>query len=193
MAASTRAGGEAALTGRDVVDSAQGLADGGQAEASGEAWADVDHAQANEQHRAKALAWLEKDPLPHLLMIRNVLVPLQRLQRRQIWVGSPDWERREAAAELRSGAAPNVSMGIHRTYPVILTAECELEEEAMRGVRALLFHGGLWSVMPESALVAKQVGLAHKLCSRTGALLHKKVYALHVNFPFPLVPRSKEP
>ncbi len=68
----------------------KGHADGGQAEASGEACADVDHAQANEQHRAKALAWLEKDPLPHLLMIRNALVPLQRLQRRQIWIGSPD-------------------------------------------------------------------------------------------------------
>ena len=33
--------------------------------------------EVNEHHRKKALAWLEGKPLPQLLVLRNLLVPLQ--------------------------------------------------------------------------------------------------------------------
>ena len=140
-------------------------ADSAAANASGVA----SFAQENETHRRKALDWLGTEPLPQLLMARNVLVPLQLLQRRQIWISTPKWERQQAAIELQWGGLP-CRPGL-RTYLILLAAECGLEEESMQGLRMMLRMPELWALMPEDSLVARDVALAHRLVSRAWGIV----------------------
>lgn len=148
-------------------------------------------AEVNAHHRQKALAWLASEPLPRSLMARTLLVPLQRLQRRYIWVGSPAWERHEAAKEARAGGEAGSSLS--RTYPIVLAAEGCLEDEASAGIRALLAEHTLWSIMPEQASTAKQIGLAFRMVSRAGGLLHRELRFTHDRFPFKLFLLIKNP
>lgn len=148
------------------------------------------NAQANSDHRDKALAWARSSPFPRLLIIRNLLVPLQRLQRRHIRVGSVAWEKQQQSLEAEAIASDK---GLGRTYPVLLAAECGLEEECTRGLWQLLSQPELWALMPEEACTSQFIGLAHCMVSRAGACVHRELHFLHDRFPFRLFLVIKEP
>lgn len=83
--------------------------------------------------------------------------------------------------------------GLGRTYPVLIAAECGIEEECLQSIWALLSKPDLWALMPDDSLVAQKVGLAHRMLSRAGALVYKDLQLLHERFPFKLFLLIKHP
>ena len=111
----------------------------------------------------------QTSPEAPLLAIRNVLAPLQRLQRRQIWMGSPEWERHQANLELQLGGVPGCCLA--RTFPIVVAAECGFEDEALQSLRRMLHEPTLWQLMPDTASCATNISVAHRLCCRAGAMV----------------------
>lgn len=144
----------------------------------------VTAAEVNAQHRKKALSWLEASPLCDLVVLRNVLRPLQRLQRRHIFIGSRQWEQRRAAAEAR--AMQSGSTTSQRIYPLGIAADGCLESEALEGLKQMLNHPALWSLIPESDHNAGRCSMAFATVSRAGALVHKELAFIHCKAPFTL-------
>ena len=156
-----------------------------------DAFAGLTPAQVNEQHRKKALAWLHSEPFPRMLIARNLLVPLQRMQRRYISIGSPKWESHQAATQAAAGG--NVGDPFARTYPLEIAAECGIEEEALASIRMLFLQQGVWGLMPQHTCRADIIGLAFRMCSRAGGLIHRELQFLHERFPFKLFLVLKSP
>ena len=57
----------------------------------------------------------------------------------------------------------------------------------MGGMRMLLREPALWNLIPEGSQSAAALGCAHRLCSRAGALMHKKLFRAHDKFPMSFV------
>lgn len=137
--------------------------------------------EVNELHRRKALEFLRSKPLPKMIILRNILVPLQRLQRRQLWISSQAYERQQQALAARAIAA---EAHFVRSYPLVELAEGNLEEECFDRLWMLLSSRELWAMMPLEAHTAAGVGLAFKIVSRAGALVNREMSVLHKKSPF---------
>ena len=141
-------------------------------------------AAENAKVRQRALEWLQSDPLPYMLIARNVLMPLQRLQRQHCLVGSAAWQREELAKEATGLLAGGTELA--RTFPIVVAAEGVLEEQCETKIWRLLSEPLLWSLLPPASWTAKIQSKAFALLSRAGGLCHKELARPHAMMPFSL-------
>ena len=85
-------------------------------------------AEKNAKQRARALEWIRRSSLPHVMLIRIVLEPLRQLLARHFTVAGAAFEFKElvrAAKFLQSGAPA----GFKRRYHLRVAADHVLEDE----------------------------------------------------------------
>ncbi|CAK0802016.1 unnamed protein product, partial [Prorocentrum cordatum] len=112
---------------------------------------------------------------------------------RYVCIGSPEYERHEAAREAKATEEGDGHGHVARSYPLTIAAECSLEGGALVGIRGLLHQPSLWSLIPETDFRAKFVGSAFRARSRAGGLVHARLQFIHDRFPFRLFLLVKNP
>lgn len=152
-------------------------------------------AEVNAACRKKSLVWLRGKPLCDMVIARNTLVPLQRLQRSILWLGSSAWEVEQRSIEARalSLCGDGGQASIARTYPLIEAAEGALEGRCLDTLWKLVSTPDLWSLVDSASVVAEKVGLAFRMVSRAGCLINMEYVFKHSRFPFALFIVVKNP
>lgn len=147
--------------------------------------------EANSNARRLALQWVRSGPMAALLISRNLLLPLQRLQRECVFLGSRAFEKTQLAVEAQAINAGKV--GMSRTFAISELAEGVLEDRCLAMLHTLQSGPETWLLMLDNALTAEMVGLAHRMISRAGGLVHKELAFLHRRFPYCLFLVVKHP
>ena len=150
-------------------------------------------APVNDAHRRIALGFLESRPLGVLVTLRNILAPLQKLQREQCYVGSEVWEREQNLVEARRMSSAGENPLPMRSYPILEAAEGNMELNCLRRLRQLQSEPDLWSVVLPCDRTAGNVSNAFKMVSRAGVLVHGDLEVPHTRYPFRLFLACKHP
>ena len=129
------------------------------------------HAQDNERHRSESAAWLVGDPLPMLMVLRQVMESIRRMLHKQFHYSSLVYKQK-----IQSSYASVDNASAHPTkplpYPIVIVAELQLEKELLVSLQDL-FESDRWDILPQAARSTQMRHLIFKLLSRVGGLVHK--------------------
>ena len=128
-----------------------------------------------------------------MVAVRNVLAPLQKLQKDQCYVGSEVWEREQNLVEARRMSSAGENPLPMRSYPILEAAEGNMELKCLRRLRQLQSEPGLWSLVLPCDITAGNVSRAFKMVSRSGALVHGDLALPHTRYPYRAFLRCTHP
>jgi hypothetical protein len=133
-------------------------------EQPGVATGEIDWAVVNEINRSKALAWINRNPLQDLIIVRLCMEPSMAILRKQLFIGSAAWERAQHAAGLAAGGDPR-----QRDYRLLYSARGELDAGFATHQEHLFTSHVLWSILPTISCTEATRCLCFRIVSRCSA------------------------
>lgn len=146
----------------------------------------MSYAEKHAIHRREALCWLGSVEISvggQLVIIRNLIAPLQQQMRRQLQMSSVAWE---VAQQSAAAAATPREGELRRDFRILVAARGTLEHSTQQRIQTLMFNEKIWHLMPESDFTNIARASAFVALSRAGALLESLVSRVHRTYPYKL-------
>lgn len=155
--------------------------------------AELSWPEQNARFQATAVEFLRKpDTLALLMLTKTVMGPLSDLLTRQLYVSGKGWEREQQLKQLKAAQVPKTLLGA-RQYRVLIAASCELENQALKRLREMMFQEDCWVNLPAHSCTLEFQALAFRMLSKASAALHEGLKKPHTLYPFSLFRLLEDP
>eukprot|EP00971_Amphidinium_carterae_P026880 530208-Amphidinium_carterae.1 len=124
------------------------------------------YAALNAKYFNSAHAWLQTNPLGHVMLLRLCMTPLVKLLSEYLTRGGEDWQVQQLASHCQQGGAGPTSLTSSFMAYIALTSEQVFFKSLVE-----LLESSCWGFLPCHVFTIKMQNLAFKMISRMGALI----------------------
>eukprot|EP00971_Amphidinium_carterae_P175668 3481791-Amphidinium_carterae.2 len=143
---------------------------------------DEGFAEANSKDRKLTLAWLDKSPWTHLVLMKMAVCPLAQYMHAQLHLGSEEFEVMEKS-KVAEALLADTGRTTRRKFSITVAAENTLENTFFAEVKRRFKAKHLWNLVDTEDMNVSCRHLAFKLMSRQAALIYELIVTPHVQYP----------
>jgi hypothetical protein len=134
------------------------------------------------QFRARGLNFTRADSLGIVLVVRQVMEPIQRLMKQQLASSGAQAERNRLVANMKlvGDGGPLSDVQDELLVPIVIAASHQLEDAFLKQWHLLMFHSALWEdLLPARFHTHTMRHLAFRLLSRVEGMVETELRSRH--------------